>query len=147
MALQIGTSVGHWTVASNPERRGRGYFQFCKCICGTEKWIDAGSLTKGLSKSCGCKRSEKLRAPSLGVKPLSRQTLFSLELIAKGYLPPADAMSASDGEPCWNFKTIAEILGVDAQDLLAYLRNRSKSTLSPCEEARMRPMSKKGGSQ
>lgn len=135
MALPIGTSAGHWTVVSDPERRGRGYFQFCICVCGTEKWIDAGSLKKGLSKSCGCKRSEKLRASSLGVEPLSQQTLLSLELIAKGYLPPADAMSVSDGEPCWSLKTIAEILGVDALVLLEYLRTRDKFTLFPAKSS------------
>lgn len=26
----------------------------CKCDCGNEKWVETRSLTKGITKSCGC---------------------------------------------------------------------------------------------
>ena len=29
-------------------------FYFCKCDCGNEKWINAGSIVYGKQRSCGC---------------------------------------------------------------------------------------------
>lgn len=30
----------------------------CECLCGVRKWVDAYTLRNGLSKSCGCHRTE-----------------------------------------------------------------------------------------
>lgn len=37
---------------------GKIAFWCCRCDCGTEKWISANHLTRGNSKSCGCKRND-----------------------------------------------------------------------------------------
>jgi hypothetical protein len=33
----------------------------CRCVCGTEKVIEARQVTKGLTKSCGCLRRDVTR--------------------------------------------------------------------------------------
>ena len=45
-------------VLGNKGKR-RLIFWLCKCDCGNKKEIRQGSLTSGLSKSCGCNRLEK----------------------------------------------------------------------------------------
>ena len=32
---------------------------FCKCSCGTERWVDRGNLRGKISRSCGCLRKEE----------------------------------------------------------------------------------------
>lgn len=44
---------------SHMEKNGQGAMWKCKCECGNEKIIQARSLTKGHTKSCGCLKSEK----------------------------------------------------------------------------------------
>jgi hypothetical protein len=56
---KVGQIFGYWAVIGFA---GRDKFNAtvwnCKCICGVEKEIKVGSLMKGKSKSCGCKRNE-----------------------------------------------------------------------------------------
>lgn len=50
----LGKQFGDWTVIGGKEKRARGeFFWLCKCKCGTERFVLAGSLTKGFSKRCG----------------------------------------------------------------------------------------------
>lgn len=46
-----GTVWGQWTVLA---RADRGRVK-ARCSCGVEKTVLAGNLTKGISKSCGCR--------------------------------------------------------------------------------------------
>lgn len=32
---------------------------FCRCECGTERWVKRGNLKRGVSRSCGCLRKEE----------------------------------------------------------------------------------------
>lgn len=41
-------------------KHGKVAFWFCRCDCGTEKWISANNLTRGNTISCGCKQEEHL---------------------------------------------------------------------------------------
>jgi hypothetical protein len=51
--LKPGDRIGYWTII---KRDGRRFY--CRCICGTEKWVASTSLLYGKSLSCGCKRLE-----------------------------------------------------------------------------------------
>jgi hypothetical protein len=56
---KTGMQFGFWTVLAFAGRDNRNATQWkCRCICGTEKVVVVGSLTKGRSKSCGCKAIE-----------------------------------------------------------------------------------------
>ena len=53
-----GQKIGQWTVlyhikGSNPSK------WFCRCSCGTEKEVNAQSLRRGESLSCGCLRKKQ----------------------------------------------------------------------------------------
>lgn len=52
-----GKTFGRWTVGTSKkivvgDRRRTGWL--CRCACGTKRWIDAKTLKKGASQSCGC---------------------------------------------------------------------------------------------
>lgn len=51
--LRPGDKVGYWTII---KRDGTRFF--CRCACGTEKWVDSNNLLYGKSLSCGCRRIE-----------------------------------------------------------------------------------------
>ena len=56
-----GQIVGFWTVLEMGPRASDDSIQWhCRCKCGTERVVRAGSLQKGLSTSCGCSRSPDL---------------------------------------------------------------------------------------
>lgn len=48
---------GHWTVLA----WANGPKAFCRCVCGKERLVVKTQLSKGKSKSCGCKRQSTLR--------------------------------------------------------------------------------------
>lgn len=61
-----GKRFGRWTVIGPAgrvtESRGRKVMMWrCRCDCGTERNIAAGTLQGGLSLSCGCYKLEKLQ--------------------------------------------------------------------------------------
>jgi hypothetical protein len=60
-----GKRFGRLTVVSRDHSRTTDTYWFCTCDCGTTKSIAAYTLTKGLSKSCGCLRTEIVRARSI----------------------------------------------------------------------------------
>lgn len=58
---------GYWTVISRAPRGAPGNSKWvCHCICGTERLRTSHELRYGLSKSCGCKKSEALSAAFKG---------------------------------------------------------------------------------
>lgn len=63
------------------ERRGKDrhgkVLWLCQCDCGNQKEINAGSLLAGLTKSCGCYRSEALSRYRESIKPDDQQSNFS----------------------------------------------------------------------
>ncbi len=53
-----GKKFGSWIVQNRDQtKKGKGAFYICQCDCGNVRSIPAYVLTKGLSKSCGCKKS------------------------------------------------------------------------------------------
>lgn len=48
---------GRWTVLSKMANRS-----FCRCECGTEKWVVTSSVKSAASRSCGCLRREVVSA-------------------------------------------------------------------------------------
>lgn len=50
-----GQKFGSWTVLRWTKKVGQRQFWFCACECGTQKEVIGASLTKGVSRSCGCK--------------------------------------------------------------------------------------------
>lgn len=55
-----GRAFGRWTVKSYAGVRGVHHYWLCSCACGTERPVNAGSLRKGVSKSCGCLAKEQM---------------------------------------------------------------------------------------
>lgn len=51
-----GQKIGRWTVmyATDKRTKNRQILYHCKCECGNEKDVNADTLRKGESKSCGC---------------------------------------------------------------------------------------------
>lgn len=54
----VGQTFGHWTVLA--QKKG---MVFCRCKCGTEKWVRLNTLRNGLSKSCGCGKRNHSKPP------------------------------------------------------------------------------------
>lgn len=53
-----GKIFGRLTVTDKYESKNKTTYWLCKCECGNFKWIDAKSLNKGETRSCGCLNSE-----------------------------------------------------------------------------------------
>jgi hypothetical protein len=54
-----GRRIGAWTViGESPRYRGSSLYWLCRCECGTTKEVAGGSLRNGISRSCGCLRSD-----------------------------------------------------------------------------------------
>jgi hypothetical protein len=58
----IGHVYGRLTVIAEANKNGRSTMWLCRCKCGNEKAIAAGSLRNGVSKSCGCLHKESSAA-------------------------------------------------------------------------------------
>jgi hypothetical protein len=55
-----GQIFGKWTVLHKDKvHKGSGAYWICKCECGTERAVAAGSLKRGASFSCGCESTSK----------------------------------------------------------------------------------------
>lgn len=56
--LNVGDVFGHYTVIDDTpmsDSKHRLHY-LCRCICGTERYVNAHSLRSGRSQSCGCQR-------------------------------------------------------------------------------------------
>lgn len=53
-----GKRFGYWTVLKRAPNKGKRVFWLCRCVCGNVKIVQGTSLKNGVSKSCGCKKSE-----------------------------------------------------------------------------------------
>lgn len=56
-----GTTFERWTVIEYAGKKANGKQWLCRCSCGTSRVIPAGNLRQGLSKSCGCYKTDSLR--------------------------------------------------------------------------------------
>ena len=56
--LMAGQIFDRWTVVSFAFAKKPHDYYLCRCICGTEKPVQAWSLVYGRTKSCGCLRRE-----------------------------------------------------------------------------------------
>ena len=65
----IGKRFGRWTVVKKDkittDSRGRHDFYVCNCDCGKTKSVNKWQLLRGVSKSCGCYRSDFIRNKDL----------------------------------------------------------------------------------
>lgn len=55
--MEQGDRFERWTVTGSPTE---GRSVLCTCTCGSQKVVLKDNLRRGLSKSCGCLRREKL---------------------------------------------------------------------------------------
>lgn len=64
LAIRIGSSFNRWTVIGAPERYGcyRTPHALSRCECGTEKMVGCRAMLTGVSRSCGCLRTETLNS-------------------------------------------------------------------------------------
>ena len=68
-----GDKIGRWTVIAMNGRRGAQSVWHCRCQCGRQKrGVLYGSLTTGASQSCGCLRTEQLKAAAKHGKSRAR---------------------------------------------------------------------------
>jgi hypothetical protein len=58
IADMVGKKFGKLTVVEMSDKQGIYYRYLCKCECGNTKVLRGASLRSGLTKSCGCIRSE-----------------------------------------------------------------------------------------
>lgn len=58
--INIGDELHRWTVISGPQKRGDCWMLTCRCRCGVVRPVDRSRLLRGLSKSCGCFRAERM---------------------------------------------------------------------------------------
>lgn len=69
----IGQKFGRWVVLELSENTISYHSKWlCKCECGTEKIVRAGSLKKGDSKSCGCLNKEIITKHGMFGTPIYR---------------------------------------------------------------------------
>lgn len=54
-----GKKFFRWTVISFSHSKRPHNYWTCRCECGTERVVQENSLVTGITKSCGCLRSEK----------------------------------------------------------------------------------------
>ena len=75
----IGLTINYWTVIgkSTQER-----MVLCKCICGTEKEVSQNHMRRGISKSCGCKKTELTQLTNI-IRYSNTCSLHSPEISAK----------------------------------------------------------------
>jgi hypothetical protein len=52
----IGQTVGYLTVFERAPNKGKHTAWRCRCVCGTVRTVEARSLRRGATKSCGCMR-------------------------------------------------------------------------------------------
>lgn len=119
----IGNRCGNWLVVGDPQRIGRDLRYPCKCVCGTTRLVSAITLRNGNSVGCGCvpkSPRSRLKDPELAALPHDVREVFLL--ISQGCLPPADQFTLVDGAPCWTMQTIAKILGIRSEELIAHLQ-------------------------
>ena len=114
---------GHWQVIRLAVTEKPGDHYVCRCICGKEKTVEGGSLRKGTSSICGCQAKKAVRPHTWDAKSMQSETQEIFNLIAQGYLPPADQFSAIDGFPCWSLRSIAMMLNLKLDHLQQYLVN------------------------
>jgi len=58
--IEVGQRFGQLTVvARSPRREGTKSVWVCRCDCGADTEVRAGSLTSGNTRSCGCLRRER----------------------------------------------------------------------------------------
>ncbi len=59
-SFKTGDKIGMFTVLGRGPRNPSGNIKYhCRCDCGNEKFVNSGSLRRGMSKSCGCQVAEK----------------------------------------------------------------------------------------
>lgn len=76
-----GRMFGRLTVLNLAEVRKKKYrYWLCKCVCGKEKIVYADSLLSGRSVSCGCYRSEQLRANNSKPDSIKKTKLYHIYL-------------------------------------------------------------------
>lgn len=54
-----GQRFGRWSVVGEAPKKGGQRHWHCLCDCGNEKDVYVGSLSRGVSMSCGCQRDEE----------------------------------------------------------------------------------------
>ncbi len=80
--LENGQRFGRWTVLDRVAATPRGERKyFCRCDCGTERYVLERSLKHGGSQSCGCLRKE--RAHQATAYNLLGQTFGDLKVIGR----------------------------------------------------------------
>lgn len=59
-----GKQFGRWSVIRRDPRRNQDgvIYYVCRCECGTERAVIGSMLRNGLSKSCGCDQTARLKA-------------------------------------------------------------------------------------
>lgn len=66
-SVHVGAKIHRWTVLQIAEiRKGWHKVWLCKCECGVTQHVLQSNLRRGLTKSCGCFKSEQLSINPIG---------------------------------------------------------------------------------
>lgn len=77
MSISIGDKFGRLEVVRQGKLSGRNRYWVCVCECGKEKEICYSSLSRGVSKSCGCLNSE-LASKRKTTHGLSKSSIYDV---------------------------------------------------------------------
>lgn len=82
--IKVGEKYGRLTVIEITEKRSWGsVIVKCRCDCGEERLINAHSLKRGLTKSCGCLKRETTKAMEPHHAPMLGKRFGRLLVIEK----------------------------------------------------------------
>src|SRR3989442_631558 len=77
--VAVGSQFGRLRVlADTGLRKGAQIVWRCQCTCGKEKTVVSASLSKGLTSSCGCYRTELLRERNRRTRLVLREEILRL---------------------------------------------------------------------
>lgn len=104
--LKKGQVFGLLTVEkySGQGGRGTGTQYLCKCVCGNQKNVSAGTLTRGQVKSCGCLKSPKSPNPTCRKKQRNKDAAMRSAMLYDCYVKSTiqnKSMLKSKDIPMW----------------------------------------------
>lgn len=114
----IGLSFNYWTVVGVAERGPKSRLRLdVECKCGQKRIVDAGELTRGGSKSCGCAKGLFICRGKTGreeepiPEPTEEDVAAARGLVVDGQaLAPLDTVrfrvnvQRAEGDACWTWR-------------------------------------------
>lgn len=125
--IKPGAEFGRWTVLEEWEISPGGEKRWlCRCRCGTERYVLERSLRCGGSRSCGCLRGERSKAPASDLRGMVFSDLTVLRPVEEG---------SPSGNGLWTCRCACG----NSLNLPGRLLTQGKRTHCGCKSNRGRP--------